>query len=74
MFLSLIKPCLFVFAFISFALGDKPQKQSYDLCQRVFCLHFLLGVLPLGFGIGLTFRSLIHFEFILYDIRGCSEK
>ena len=72
--ISLIRSHLFIFAFISFALGDKPQKQSYDLCQRVFCLHFLLGVLPLGFGFGLTFKSLIHFEFILYDIRECSEK
>ena len=39
----------------------------------MFCLRFLPGVLHLGFGFGLTFRSLIHFEFILYDIRECSE-
>ena len=39
----------------------------------MFCLRFLLGALHLGFGFGLTFRSLIHFELILYDIRECSE-
>ena len=40
-----------------------------DLCQRVFCLCSLLGVLVSG----LTFRSLIHFEFIfVYSVRKCS--
>ena len=40
-----------------------------DLCQRVFCLCSPLGVLVSG----LTFRSLIHFEFIfVYGVRKCS--
>ena len=43
--LSLISSHLFIFAFISFALGDVSKKYCYDLGQRVFCLCFLLGVL-----------------------------
>ena len=47
--LSLISSHFFIFAFISFALGDRffpPQPPNfYDLCQRVFCLCFPLGVL-----------------------------
>ena len=40
-----------------------------DLCHRVFCLCF-----PLSFIVpGLTFMSLIHFEFIfVYGVRECS--
>ena len=40
-----------------------------DLCHRVFCLCF-----PLSFIVsGLTFRSLIYFEFIfVYGVRECS--
>ena len=42
----------------------------YDLCQRVFCLCSPLGVLQF---LVLTFRSLIHFEFIfVYGVRKCS--
>ena len=42
--LGLISSQLFIFAFISFALGDKSKKKKnhYYLCQRVFCLCFLL--------------------------------
>ena len=49
---------LFIFAFISFVLDTPPPKYSYDLCQcyAVFSPSFM--------GSGLTFRSLIHFEFI----------
>ena len=44
--LSLIKFYLFAFAFISFVLGNRSKTYiAYDLCQRVFHLHFLLGVL-----------------------------
>ena len=40
-----------------------------DLCQRVFCLWFPLIVVVSG----LTFRSLIHYVFILaYGVRKCS--
>ena len=58
--LSLIRSHLFIFAFISIALGDGHRGSYCDLCQRVFCLFssrsFIVSVL--------TFRSLIHFEFI----------
>ena len=40
--LSLIRSHLFIF---SFALGSRSKKYCYDLCQSVFCLCFLLGVL-----------------------------
>ena len=44
--LSLIMYHLFIFAFISFALEDWSKKKNcYDLCQRLFCLYFPLGVL-----------------------------
>ena len=52
-----------------------------DICQRVFfvfCFFFSESVLPMfssrSFIIsGLTFRSLIHFEFIfVYGVRQCS--
>ena len=36
---------LFVFAFISCALGDRLKKNCYNLCQRVFCLCLPLGIL-----------------------------
>ena len=35
---------MFIFAFVSFALGDRSKNYCFDLCQRVFCLCFLLGV------------------------------
>ena len=34
---------LFIFAFISVALGDWPEKHWYNLCWRKFCLCSLLG-------------------------------
>ena len=41
-----------------------------DLCRRVFCLCFPLGVFIVS---GLTFRSFILFEFIfVYGVRKCS--
>ena len=43
--LSLIRSHLFIFAFISFALGNIPKKYCYNLCQRVFFLCFPLRVL-----------------------------
>ena len=44
--LSLIRSHLFIFAFISFTLGDGAKKiYCCDLCQRVFCLCFPPGVL-----------------------------
>ena len=42
----------------------------FDLCHQVFCLLFPLRVFIVS---GLTFRSLIHFEFIfVYGARKCS--
>ena len=37
--LSLIRSHLFIFAFVSFALGDRSKKYCFDLCQR-FMLKF----------------------------------
>ena len=42
---SLIRFHLFIFAFISIALETDPRKHWFDLCQRMFCLCSLLGVL-----------------------------
>ena len=64
--LSLTRFHLFIFAFISFALGDWDlRKCCYDLYLRMFCWCSLLGVLWYS-GI---FISLSHFE---YDVRECS--
>ena len=59
--LSLIRSHLFIFAFISFALGDRSKK--------VFLWFMWKSVLPMfssrSFMVSyLTFRSSIHFEFI----------
>ena len=44
--LSLLRCRLFIFAFISLTLGNRAKKKNCcDLCQRVFCLCFPLGVL-----------------------------
>jgi len=61
----LIRSDLFIFASVSFALGDKSQKALLWFMSK--------SVLPMFFSrsfmvYGLTFRSLIHFEFIfIYD-------
>ena len=63
LFLSLTRPHLFIFAFVFFALVDRSRKPLLWSMSR--------GILPVIFG--LTFRSLIHFEFIfVYGIRECS--
>ena len=68
--LSLIRSYLFIFAFISFALRDRTKKYCCNLCQRMFRLcrehrSFMAS--------GLTFRSLIHFEFIfVHSVKKCS--
>ena len=43
--LSLIRSHLFTFVFISIALEGGHRGSCCDLCQRVFCLYFPLGVL-----------------------------
>ena len=40
--LSLIRPHLFNFAFVSFALGDGSKKYCCNLCQRVFSAYVFL--------------------------------
>ena len=42
--LSLIRSNLFIFPFVSFALGERSKKYCCDLCHRVFCLCFPLRV------------------------------
>ena len=68
--LSLIRSHLFIFDFISFALRRQIQKKYYcNLCQRVIWLcSFKSSIVS-----SLTFRALIHSEFIfVYDVRKCS--
>ena len=69
--LSLIRPHLFIFVF-SFHYSQRWIKENLgcDLCQRMFCLCFTLKSVVVS---GLTFRSLIYFEFIFVcDVRKCS--
>ena len=61
---KLVKSHLFIFAFVSFTLGDCPKKISLQLMSKrvlpILCCHVL------------TFRSLHQFEFIfLYGVREC---
>ena len=67
--LSLIRPHLFISVFIFIILGSGSKRSCFNLCHSVFFLCF-----PLSFIVsGLTFKSLIHFEFIfVYCIRECS--
>ena len=64
--LSLIRSYLFIFSL----LWEMGQKGSCcDLCQRIFCLFSCKSFIVSG----LTFRFLIHFEFIfVYGVRKCS--
>ena len=57
--LSLIRSHLFIFAFVSFALGDRSKQ---ILLQIVSVLPTFSSRSFMSFS--LTFRSLIHFEFI----------
>ena len=65
--LCLTKSQLFIFVFISFTLGSK--KLCYNLCQRVLQMFFSRSFVVSG----LTFRSLMYFEFIfVYGVRECT--
>ena len=67
--LSLIRSRFFIFVFILITRGGGSKRSCCTLCQRVFCLCFPLTVLVSA----LTFRSLIHFEFIfVYGVQECS--
>ena len=67
--LSSIRSHFFIFVFISIILGDRSKKYCCNLCQSVLPMfssrRFIVS--------GLTFRLLIHFEFIfVYGVRQCS--
>ena len=68
--LSLIRSHLFLFVFISFALGAWLRKHCYDLCQRTFCPCLLLRVLCILSYIQ-AFRPFWVY-FCLRGVRGCS--
>ena len=61
--IRVIRSHLFIFSFISMALGHWPKnwKQWYNLCQRMFCLCSLLGVFLVSC---LIFKSLSRFLFV----------
>ena len=67
--LSLIRPHLFIFVFIFITLGGGSKQILLPFVSK--------SVLPMFFSrsfivSGLTFRSLIHFEFIfVYSVREC---
>ena len=67
-FLSLIRSHLFIFAFISITLGGGHRGSCCDLCQSVLPMFYSRSFIVSD----LTFRSLIHFEFIfVYGVRKC---
>ena len=73
--LSLIRSNLFILFLFSLLQELGHRRSCFDLCHPVFCLCFPLRVLQflvlhLGLPCWLTFRSLIHFEFIfVYGVR-----
>ena len=67
---SLIKSHLFIFAFMSFAMGDWPKKIVLPpMSKNVSPMFFSVSVME----VGLIFSSLNHFEIIfLYGMRESS--
>ena len=59
---SLTKSHLFIFSFVSLAWEIYLIKYCYEQCLRFCCLCILLQFFMVW---GLTFKFLIHFEFIL---------
>ena len=60
---------LFIFAFISFAFRRHPKKILIQFVSKSVLFVFSSGSFIIS---SLTFRSLIHFEFIFaYHVRGC---
>ena len=61
--LGLIRPHFlnFIFVFLFITLGGRSKRYCCDLCQREFCLFSSKSFIVFS----LTFKSLIHFEFIL---------
>ena len=67
--LILILSYLFIFAFISFALGNISKKILLQFMSNTVLLTFVSRIFMV---FSLTFRSLIHFEFIfVYGVREC---
>ena len=67
--LSLTRSHLLIFGFISITLGGGYRGSYCDICQGVFCLFSSWSFIVSG----LTFRSLIHCEFIfVYGVTKCS--
>ena len=68
--LGRIRSYLVIFAFISFALGEKSKKYV----ALIYVKNFLPILSSRSFMVsGLTLKTLIHFEFIfLYGMRACS--
>ena len=70
--LNLIRPHLFTSILILFPLLSEVghRESCFDLCHGVFCLFSSKSFIVSG----LTFRSLIHFQFIFVcGIRKCSD-
>ena len=68
--LNLIASCLFIFAFVSFTLGDRSKKILLQFMSKPVLPMFSSRSFIVS---GLKFRSLIHFEFIFtYVVRKCS--
>ena len=68
--LSLIRSHLFIFAFISIALGSGLKKILLQFMSKSVLPMFSSKSFIVS---GLTFRSLIHFEFIfVYGVKECS--
>ena len=67
--LSFIRSHLFIFLFISISLGGGSKGSCCDLCQSVLPMFSSKSLIVSG----LTFRSLIHFEFIfVHGVKECS--
>ena len=68
--LSLIRSHLFIFAFICLALGDRSKNYCYNLSLSVLPMFSSKSFMVSS----LTFRSLIHFDFIfVYSVGTASE-
>ena len=68
--LSLIRPHMFILTFLSFALGDKSKNVLLRFVSKNIQPMFSSSSFMV---FGLTFRSLVHYEFIFgYSVRNCS--
>ena len=68
--LSLIRSHMFIFAFVSFALGDRSKTMLLQFMSKSVLPAFSSRSFMVS---SLTFRSLIHFELIfVYGVRKCS--